>query len=225
MQKIIEGLYQIGAAANIFLLETDPGELTVIDTGMPGSTRTILTAARELGYQPDAIKHILLTHGDLDHAGSAAGLRDATGATLYAGEATAAYLREGQAPPHNASMNWLMGPMQSLMMKRVPVDHTLHDGDVLPLGGGIEAIFAPGHTPDNFCYYWQREHVLFTPDLFFAPTGTLGLTPAFISWNIERARESARRVMARTPQIICVGHGPAFDLAVTPDAAAMLVTP
>jgi glyoxylase-like metal-dependent hydrolase (beta-lactamase superfamily II) len=225
MRKIIEGLVQVGTAVNVFLLETDPGELTVLDTGMPGNTRAILRAAAELGYQPQDIKNILITHADVDHAGSAAGLQQATGARVYAGEETANYLREGMAPPHNAAMNWFMGPMQSLMIRAMQVNQVLHDGQVLPIGGGIEAIFAPGHTPDNFCYYWQREHVLFAPDLFFAATGSLGLTPSMISWDMERARQSAQRVMARTPQIICVGHGPSFDLAVTPEAASMLVTP
>jgi len=223
MRKVVPGLYQVGTAVNVFLLETDPGELTVLDTGMPGNSSAILRAAAEAGYQPNAIKHILISHADIDHAGSLSGLQQATGATVYAGEKTADYLRAGKTPPHNPSTNWLLAPMQNMLMKSASVDHLLEDGEVLPMGGGIEAIFAPGHTPDNFCYYWQREHILFAPDLFFAATGTLGLTPAMITWSMERARESAQRVMVRTPQIICVGHGPSFDLALTPDAATALI--
>ncbi|MCA9912148.1 MAG: MBL fold metallo-hydrolase, partial [Anaerolineae bacterium] len=64
MQKVIPGLYQINNGANIFLLETDPGELAVLDSGMPGSTRAILKAAAELGYDAAAIRHILITHAD-----------------------------------------------------------------------------------------------------------------------------------------------------------------
>jgi len=223
MQKVIPGLYQISNGANIFLLETDPGEVTIVDTGMPGSTQAILRAAAELGYDAKAIRHILVSHADLDHAGSVHGLQQATGATIYAGQESSRYLREKKSPPHKPAMNWLMGGMQHLLMKSVSVDHVLRDGEILDIGGGIEAIFAPGHTPDNYCYYWKREHVLFAPDLFFAMTGTLTLSPRMISWDMGRVQESAQRVMARTPQIICVGHGPAVDLATTPDAATMLV--
>lgn len=223
MRKVIPGLYQVGTAVNVFLLETDPGELTVLDTGMPGNTNAILRAAAELGYQPKDIKHILVSHADIDHVGSLAGLQRKTGAQIYAGKESAKYLQERKSPPHKPATDWLMGAMQGLMVERVSVDHLLEDGDVLPMGGGIEAIYAPGHTPDNFCYYWQREHILFSPDLFFAATGTLGLTPPMITWNMERARESAQRVMVRTPQIICVGHGPSFDLAVTPDVVTALI--
>jgi len=225
MQKIIEGLYQVGSAVNVFLLETDPGELTVLDSGMPGNTHAILDAASQLGYQPDAIQHILVSHADLDHVGSLAGLKQATGAQVYAGRETTNYLREGKAPPHAAALNWLMAPMQSLMIPKVTVEQVLEDGQVIDIGGGIEAIAAPGHTPDNVCYFWQREHILFAPDLFFAMSGSLGLTPSFITWDTKQARESARRVMVRAPQIICVGHGPSFDLAVTPDAAAAVIAP
>lgn len=224
MRKIIPGLYQITNGANIFLLETDPGELTVLDTGMPGSAQAILSAAAELGYASNAIRHILITHADIDHAGSVVGLQRATGAMVYAGKESSRYLRERKSPPHNPATNWLIGGLQRLLMQSVTVDHVLHDGEMLDFGGGIEAIFAPGHTPDNYCYYWKREAVLFAPDLFFAATGTLTLSPRIMSWDAQRVQESAQRVMVRAPQIICVGHGSAVDLAITPEGAALIAT-
>ena len=51
---------------NVYLLSEEDG-LTVIDTGLPGSTGGIAKAAEQIGAP---IKRILLTHGHGDHVGS-----------------------------------------------------------------------------------------------------------------------------------------------------------
>lgn len=61
----------------------------VVDTGLPGSARPVMEYAQRLGINPDRVKYIVLTHADIDHSGSAAELRDLTGAriAIHAGDA------------------------------------------------------------------------------------------------------------------------------------------
>ena len=62
-----QGLPKIVAA----YLVVGPDGPILIETG-PGSTlNTLLSQIRQHGFQPDEIKHLLVTHIHLDHAGAA----------------------------------------------------------------------------------------------------------------------------------------------------------
>ncbi|MDX1994531.1 MAG: MBL fold metallo-hydrolase [bacterium] len=215
--QITPNVYQITRGANIFLLKTGAGELTIIDAGIPGAAKRVLEAAAALGYSHNQIRHLLLTHGDLDHIGSVAGLAKATGATVYAGTETKTYVEQVKSPDHMpAPIATITNLMLPLMQKKASVQKVIQDGDTLPIGGGIQAIHTPGHTSDNFSFYWPQERVLFAPDLLNTQRGPLGMTPKLITWNMDAAISSARKVLALNPEVICVGHGAAarapFDL-------------
>ena len=96
INPVLPGLYIIPGLVNEYVLETADGDV-LIDTGFPGSTDKILSALKMIGKTPQDIKHILLTHAHPDHIGSAAALKQATGASVYA-HAIAAPLIEGTAP-------------------------------------------------------------------------------------------------------------------------------
>ena len=61
----------------------DDDSVTLIDTGAPGSSAEILCAV-------PGVDRIVLTHGHVDHCGSAAELHQATGAPVLAGAGDAA---------------------------------------------------------------------------------------------------------------------------------------
>nr|WP_278223174.1 MBL fold metallo-hydrolase [Mycolicibacterium gadium] len=73
----------------------DGDSATLIDTGAPGSGDEILAAVPQ-------IDRIVLTHGHVDHCGSAAELQDATGATVFAGAGDATKIRKR---PASATVN------------------------------------------------------------------------------------------------------------------------
>ena len=56
---------------------------------------TILKAIADEGHVPKQIKYILLTHAHRDHAGSAAQLRNATGAKLFSHALDAEIIESG----------------------------------------------------------------------------------------------------------------------------------
>ena len=206
--EITPNVYQITRGGNMFLLKTAEGELTLIDAGIPGSMKTVINAVAALGYDASALKHILITHADPDHVGSVAGIATTTGATIYAGPETTTHIQNVTQPAHlPAPIKWLTTQMVKLVQKPATVGHTFNDGDTLDIGGGIQAIHAPGHTPDNFVFYWPQEGTLFGADLFFRFGKALTLSPALMSWRKTAVDESARKILAMEPSIICPGHG------------------
>ena len=69
--------------ANTHIVETQNG-LAIIDAGMPHQAAAILKRIRALGHSPQDVRVILLTHGHIDHAGSARLLKRLTGAPVAA---------------------------------------------------------------------------------------------------------------------------------------------
>jgi glyoxylase-like metal-dependent hydrolase (beta-lactamase superfamily II) len=223
-EAIAPGLYGlVGGAVNVFVLDDGESGLTVIDAGLPGGTGRVLELIRALGHSPQDVRHILITHTDTDHVGGLKPLAGATGAAVYASDESAGYLQRRTSPPHmRMPARFFAAAVSWLLLRAVTVDHRVPDGEMLPIAGGIQVIATPGHTPDHVCYYWGRERVLFAGDLLNNRSG-LTLTPHRITWDMTRARASARRVLQLDPALICMGHGKVWRAADDPDRVKNLL--
>jgi glyoxylase-like metal-dependent hydrolase (beta-lactamase superfamily II) len=181
----------------------DRDSVTLIDTGAPGSGADIAAAV-------PGIDRIVLTHGHVDHVGSAAELRETTGAPVMAGTGDAAVIR-GEAPmPPPVFEDWEI-PIHERVSAGLPaaapsvsVDRGLSDGDVIDFGGGAHVLAIPGHTQGSIGVHLPEHGVLFTGDTI-ANVGSVMLG----TFNQDRSRTIAsfHRLAALDVETVCFGHG------------------
>ncbi|RMG97006.1 MAG: MBL fold metallo-hydrolase [Chloroflexi bacterium] len=137
----------------------------LVETG-PGSTLTMLkTQLAQAGYHPTDIKHVLVTHIHLDHAG-AAGWWAQNGAQIYVHEFGARHLIHPEKLWASASriygdkMQTLWGEMLPAPPERVTA---VRDGDIIEIGDlRFEAIETPGHARHH--HVFRLGNIAFTGD-------------------------------------------------------------
>jgi glyoxylase-like metal-dependent hydrolase (beta-lactamase superfamily II) len=222
VKQIAEDIYAISlGVVNAFLIEHDGW--TIVDTGYPGSDDKILLALRELGAEPEAVKHILVTHCHADHTGSLATLKAATGAPAYMHPEDAALTRTGQTMRPFQPAPGLFKILAPFVVSRsdspqtveaAEIEHEVKDGDELDLAGGLQIIHIPGHTVGQVAYLSpQNGGVLFAGD---AAANFLSLGYAPIYEDLAEGKRSLAKIAAMDFEVACFGHG----RAITSGAAA-----
>jgi glyoxylase-like metal-dependent hydrolase (beta-lactamase superfamily II) len=216
IMEIVAGVYLlssflgIGAwGANVYLL-VDGGDLTLVDTGLPGRADQIVAQIEELGYSPSDVKRIIITHHHADHMGSLAELKRITQAEVIAHPADAPYIDGTLSQPGPARPIWLskFSACFSWLWATEPVvvDKLVNDGDELPILGGIKILHTPGHTPGSICLYLKSQKLLIAGDLL-ARRFSLKLPSRMFTVDIDQEIQSVKRVAGMDFDIICFGHG------------------
>jgi hydroxyacylglutathione hydrolase len=158
--KIADRVHRIDGVriANAYLVDSADG-LILVDTGMPGSTKRILNYVRQIGHQPTDIKYIFLTHADIDHIGSAADLKKATGAKIIIHAEDAPILSGKAIRPTIKGLMKLIYPFFTRLLRFHPADPDiiLNDNFVL---AGLQIIHTPGHSAGSMCLYSPGKFIM-----------------------------------------------------------------
>jgi glyoxylase-like metal-dependent hydrolase (beta-lactamase superfamily II) len=169
-----------GADTLAYVIDAGQG-LVVIDTGMDPECRSLLRQFDILGYSPQSIRAILLTHQHGDHSLGAERLRQLSGAPIYAGAGDAAALEAGGP----AESFFSVFPIRDIPLHATRIDVALAQDDVIEVGDvRILAIATPGHTPGSMCYVLDRpagERVLFGGDTVMSAQPELGTYSATLA--------------------------------------------
>jgi glyoxylase-like metal-dependent hydrolase (beta-lactamase superfamily II) len=210
--KIADHVFLIpGITANPYLITDDDG-LSLIDAGLPGSHKMILSYVARLGKTPRDVKRIILTHSDLDHVGGLGALCKATGARTFASKAEAEAIALGKSskPAAPGQPTSLVRRLYTMIFRAKPqvIDEIVTDGEVLPILGGLRVLDTPGHSPGHISLFAAQAGVLFCGDsMVGTDRGLRGSRPQ-MTWNPHLAAEAVARQAALKPRIVCPGHGP-----------------
>lgn len=193
-------------AFNCFLVREADG-FTLVDTGLSGSAKDILEAARQHGAP---IVRIALTHAHVDHVGSLDALRDELpGAEVVITARDARFLAGERSLDPDEPQDKLRGGY--VTCKTRPT-RTLAHGDRV---GSLEVISTPGHTPGHAAFLDTRDRTLIAGDAFQTQGGIavsgiirpLFPLPALATWHKPTALKSARLLCELEPRRLAVGHG------------------
>jgi len=149
---------------NSFLVRSDDGSVTLVDTGLKSAPPRIIAALTEIGCAPTDVTTIVLTHAHSDHAGGAAGIAERTGRGLTVHADDAGYVTSGTSAPRDESLR--LGRLVRRMPDSVdpaPVERTMADGELLE-GSALRVHHTPGHTPGHCSLLHEPSGTLITGD-------------------------------------------------------------
>lgn len=209
--EVVPGLHWVERIwdTKVYIL-AEADRLVVIDAATPGRAGVVWQSLARLGYPPDAVDEIWLTHGDVDHMGSAAALKAASGARLAAHRADVP-LVEGLADrelgplPLATACQKLFNRAVRHLYQPAQVDRPLEEGDAL---GGWQVIHVPGHTAGSVCYYHPARQIILVGDALNYKFGRVGAPPRLFTPNPAQAYASIRKLAALDFEVCCFGHGP-----------------
>ena len=167
---LLDTLFQGEPGVIASYLVTGADGLALVDVGSAVTLDTLLASVRATGHQPEEIKHILLTHIHLDHAGATGALlRHTPDARVYVHHIGAPHLINPEKLIVSASR--IYGEhMQRLWGEMLPVPEdriTLLDEGVEARVGArtLRALYTPGHAIHHVAFHDAANGDLFPGDV------------------------------------------------------------
>ena len=195
----------------------------LVDAGFPGEASAIKKSV-EARFGADAKPaSIVLTHGHLDHVGSAQSLADEWSVKVYAPRLEMPYISgKTQYPPPDPTAPGFLSAISRFFPSQ-PVNlgdllMTIDENNPFPGITGWHAITTPGHSPGHLAYFRTSDGTLLAGDAFTnanfeSPFGFFLKTkklcrppvPSTIDWL--QARDSVAKLARLQPTLLAAGHG------------------
>jgi glyoxylase-like metal-dependent hydrolase (beta-lactamase superfamily II) len=196
MRELAEGVWQLNGfppnGINVYIIDD-----VLIDSG------TVFDRGRVLGQIKNReLSAHALTHAHFDHFGSSHWVCESKGIPYWVGTNDVEAVETGR----------MVGP-GGLGIPSGPshkVDRKLAEGDQV---GSFTVLDTPGHSPGHVSFWRESDRTLVCGDVMwgtnpFLLRGDLREPHPFVSPDPQLNRESARRLAALDPELVCFGHGP-----------------
>jgi hydroxyacylglutathione hydrolase len=196
MQQLADDVWQLSGfpanAVNVYVI----GDV-LVDAGMPYDRRRVLKQIEGRGI----VAHTL-THAHIDHYGPSHRICTQLGIPMWCGAADAEAVEAGKMASKGGRM--VPGP------KAHPISRRLREGDEV---AGFTVLETPGHSPGHVSYWRESDRTLLCGDVMwgwnpFTLRGPIREPAWIVTPAPGRNRESARRIAALEPALVCFGHGP-----------------
>ncbi len=152
-------------AVAAFLLESTEGPI-LIDTGPYSTFESLTSGLGKLGYAPNEVKHVFLSHIHFDHAGAAWAFAKA-GAKIYLHPFGHHHMHEPTKLVASATMIYgdqmdtLWGKMEGIPEKSLV---TCEHDELIEIGNQkLRALHTPGHAKHHIA--WQWRDIIFSGDV------------------------------------------------------------
>jgi hydroxyacylglutathione hydrolase len=195
MKQLAGGVWQLDGFprdnVNCYLI----GDV-LLDAGLPPDRRRIRRQIRGRELRAHAI-----THAHIDHYGSSHAICQEFGLPMWCGAGDVGAVEAGKMDGPRGRR--VPGP------KAHPVARALHEDDDV---AGFTVLETPGHSLGHVSYWRESDRVLLCGDVVwgrnpFRFSGGMREPYLFLSPDPERNRQSARRLAALEPALVCFGHG------------------
>jgi metallo-beta-lactamase class B len=146
-QRIVGPIHYVGTLGlGAYLITTHAGHI-LLDGATPKSAPLIEASIRKLGFKPEEIRILLITHAHFDHAGTLAAFKKLSGAQV------AVMAPDDRLLASGGTTDYLFASDEKFHFPPVDADRVLKDGDTVTLGGvTLTARLTPGHT--RGCTTW-----------------------------------------------------------------------
>ena len=171
-----EGIHRIEDAYTNWYLVEDGDRLTIVDTGVPTSWRSLHDALKRLGRSADDVAAVVLTHGHFDHLGFAEKARREIGVPVYVHENDVPLTRHPWRYDHERLRSRYLAtqfdalPIVAALTRTrawfpAPVKEVVRfDNGTLPVPGAPRVVFSPGHTLGHCALHFPDRDVLIAGD-------------------------------------------------------------
>jgi len=205
---------------NCYLVKADAGYV-LIDTGFPSTRADLDKKLEDAGCRPGTLRLIIMTHGDQDHTGNGAYLREKYGAKIAMHRDEAAVVEKGDDTLSRrrrsllrrgfdrAVLRMLSALANSGKFERFSPDFTVDEGyDFSEYGFDARALHIPGHSRGSIGI------LMATGDLFCGD----------LLWNMKRPsthsivddrselETSVERLKSMRINMVYPGHGRPFTM-------------
>ncbi len=205
-------------------LVTDESGVLLIDAGYPGQREEVLYSLRELGFGPDDVRAILLTHAHVDHLGSAIWFAKTYGTPVYThaaevGHAQRQYLEQVSPidvltrawQPRYLAWTLALARKGGLTHEGIPSALALDEDIAASLPGAPAAIPSPGHTGGHCSYV--VDGVLIAGDALITghPLSSRHgpqLLPTIFNHDQDGCLRSLAALGLLDTEVLVPGHGP-----------------
>jgi hydroxyacylglutathione hydrolase len=199
---------------NCYLLKTG-SDFILIDTGLANQRRTLERELENAGCRPGDLKLIVVTHGDSDHCGNCAYLREKFNAKIAMHKSEAELIESGNILSSRKTRRKLLAKIFIQMIKplfalkeadKFKADIFVQDGYFLSAWGlDAKILHIPGHSIGSIGVLTANGD-LFCGDLI----GNYGKPRLHITDDKEAAKSSIEKLKKAGIKTVYPGHGKAF---------------
>lgn len=218
--NVSDDVYGIGLdddeTTSVYLVDGE--ESALVETGTASGVPRILEGMEVAGVDPAELRHAVIGHYHLDHAGGAPRLLDvAPNATFYLHEAMADWLTDPERFETlvSSSAEALGEGFESMGAPDGPLPENrlaLVSDDGLRIDAGsttLELVHTPGHSPDHLSVRLPERNLLFANEAigrYYPRTDDFHPPVTVPSFDVEATRESIDRLAALEPSLVALSH-------------------